>query len=202
MSTRDYFFSITSIEPIRAVVGSRDETLVNALIETYASQYDPATLEDEDVQDDIEERRSWADSMINCERVPKKEPGCWNYFVEDIARHLGLEPDSNLPFNEGWKHNCSWQPYRNIVKRHVTRQSGRSLAHLEDGRPLRGKRIDYDGCLFGWLTADEVKELHQSLSQLHDALIANTDFVDFHETLVESLKIVSSDSRDLFMGAC
>jgi hypothetical protein len=88
------------------------------------------------------------------------------------------------------------------VKKNITRQSRKSLAHLHTGRPLRGKGIDYDGCLFGWLSADEVEELCQSLSKLDDALIADTEFVDFHETLVESLRIVSSDSRDLFMGAC
>jgi hypothetical protein len=156
----------------------------------------------EDVQEDIDERRSWAESMIMCKSPPRKEPGCWNYFVEDLAQILRLEPNRNLPFNEGWKHSYVWEPYFKIVKKNITRQSRKSLAHLDDGRPFRGKGIDYDGCLFGWLSADEVKELCQSLSKVDDALIADTEFVNFHGTLVESLRIVSSDSRDLFMGAC
>jgi hypothetical protein len=200
MSTRDYFCSVNSIDPISAVVGSNDGRLVDALIEKYSSQYDADELKDEYVCEAIEERREWAESMIKCTSPPKKEPGCWHYFFEDLALHFGLEPDSELPFNEGWKHYYSWSPYRKLIKKHISRQSMKSLGYLESGRPLRGKKVEHDGCVFAWLSPEEVRELHHSLSAL-DRTVITDDWIDFHETLTESLQIVSSQSKYLFMGA-
>ena len=176
-------------------------SLVNALIDRYSAQYDADELGDEDIQEDIAERRSWAESMINCKSPPKKEPGCWHYFVEDLAQHLELDPNSELSVNEGWKHYHSWKPYRKLVKRHISRQSMKCLGHLESGRPLRGKKIDHDGCVFAWLSTPEVEELHESLSKL-DSAVVTEEWADFHETLVESLKVVRDQARELFMGAC
>ena len=201
MSTRDYFCSFTSIDPIRDAVGSGDDALVEAVVSlrTKALKDEFGDGFDEDADDP--EFRDYVESMIKCKSPPKKEPGCWNYVVEHLAKHLGLEPNLDLPFNEGWKHYDSWGPYRKLVKKHVTTESMKSLRHLQDGRPLRGKKIGHDGCLFAWLSADEVRELHDSLSQLDDTVITDADLADFHDTLVDSLQMISAESKVLFMGA-
>lgn len=197
MSTRDYFLSVTTIDPIRDAVASGDGAMVEAVVALRKKALKEEFGEDEDDP----EFRKYAESMINCKSPLEAEPGCWNYVVEHLAMHLGLEPNASLPFNEGWKHNYSWEPYRELVKRHVTPQSMTSLGYLDDGRPLRGTRIDHDGCLFAWLSADEVRELNDSLSRLDAAVISDDDLIDFHETLVESLQMISAESKALFMGA-
>lgn len=204
MSTRTYFRAIRSIEPIREVVASGDDTLVNKLVVAYAAQFDEDEREDEPDEDDdpVQEFRCQAESMITCASAPKEEPGCWNYVIDLLSEHFDLIPtEISLSFNEGWKHYHVWNPYRDIVAKHVSAQSNASLRHLQDGRPLRGKDIDHDGCIFAWLAADEVTELHTSLSHLDLSLLKDDEWRDFHRTLVESLGMISSKSCALFMAA-
>jgi hypothetical protein len=203
MSMRDGVFSVTSVNSICDVIASGDDVLSRKLCAEHAAQYVGDDLLDEVVQQDIEERRSIVESMIHCNSPPEKEDGGWGLLLEEIARHLGLDPRPDLPFNEGWKHVYVWKAYRPAVKKHVSRQSRRSLEYLDDGRPLLGKQVDGgQGCLFAWLSADEVQELYGSLSQLDDTIIADAEMVAFHETLVESLQIVSAQQRDLILVAC
>lgn len=197
MSTRDYFLSITEVGPIRDAVASGNQALVEAVVSLRMKALREEFGEDEDDP----EFREYAESMIACKSPPKAEPGCWNYVVEHLAKHLRLEPNADLPFNEGWKHYYSWKPYRKLVKKHVTPQAMTSLRYLEDGRPLRGTSIDHDGCVFAWLSADEVRELNDSLSRLDATVISDVGLIDFHETLVESLQMISAESKSLFMGA-
>src|SRR4051812_47569999 len=127
MSMRDLIFSITSIEPIRNAVASGDDALMRTLVAEGAAQYTEDDLRDEVVQQDIDEHRSNTESFLTCASPPKKEPGGWSVLLEDVARHLGLAPRSDLPFNDGWKHTYCWRAYRKAVDRHVTRQSRTSL---------------------------------------------------------------------------
>ncbi|MCM2369213.1 hypothetical protein [Aporhodopirellula aestuarii] len=194
MSMRDHFYSLTSIEAIRACVASGNESAVEAIVRGY--------LEDSDLElDDEPEYRHNAETMIMCEKPPRKEPGCWFHVVPYLAVHLGLSPDDNLPINEGWKHSHVWHPYRKLLRRHITRASRQYLAHLDDGRPLLGKAIQYNGCVFSWLIGTEVQDLYESLSKLDPSVITIPDLTGFHEDFVESLRIVASQSRDLFAGA-
>jgi hypothetical protein len=202
MSTRTHFVSITSLDPIREAVASGDAALVEAVMTRYVNQLREGSDDDEEIdEDDLDEIREWVEGMILCPSPPEEEPGCWNYVIELLAEHFDLKPDGNLPFNEGWKHSRVWGRYRALVAGHVTREADRSLKHLEEGRPLRGSRIDYDGCVFGWLAPEEVKELARSLSQLDRAVIADEDLLDFHDGLVRSLKIIGKRNAVLFMAA-
>jgi hypothetical protein len=202
MSTRTHFTAITSIEPIRDAVASGDEALVEAIMAQQAGEL--RDEEDDEVEEDEEEDeefREYAESMIQCRKPPREEPGCWNYVIAALAKHLGLAPNDDLPINDDWKHYHIWEPYRAAVAGQVTPDSARSLKHLEDGRPLRGSRIDHDGCVFAWLAPDETKELHRSLSRLDKTLFEDENLAEFHEGLVESLKIIADRDAALFMAA-
>ena len=181
MSTRDSFYSITSIDPIRDVVASNDDALLEAFAEP--------------------EYREFMESVIKCKSPPKKEPGCWQYWIIALGPHLGVELDEDLPVNDDWKHYGTWEEYLKLVKKRVTKQTLASLNHLYIGRPLQGKEVEHDGCLFAWLTAEEVKELHAALSQLDESVITDEELLEFHEALVESLQIISTESKTLFLGA-
>lgn len=202
MSTRVHITAITSIEPIRDAVASGDDALVEAIMAQLESDV-RGEESDEDEQDDEEDEgyRGFVKSMIKCRKPPREEPGCWNYVIAALASHLNLALDDDLPINDDWKHYHVWEPYRAAVAGHVTPQAAQSLKHLEEGRPLRGSRIDHDGCVFGWLAPDEVKELHRSLSSLDAGLFEDDDLAEFHEGLVESLKAIADRNATLFLAA-
>lgn len=206
MSTRTRLVSVASIEPIRDAVASGDKALVEAIIARHASDLREESGDEDDLEDEAgeedEEFREYVESMIACRKPPRAEPGCWNYVIEPLAAQLKLSPDDDLPFNEeDWKHYGVWEEYRDAVSGHVTAESARSLKHLEEGRPLRGSRIDHDGCAFAWLAPEEVKEMHRSLSGLDPDLFEDGDLGDFHEGLVSSLKRISDRGAALFLAA-
>jgi len=203
MSTRTRFVSITSIDPIREAVASNDDALVDIVMNRYTNQLRKEYDDEEEIDnDELEEFREYVESMILCPSPPKKEPGCWNYVIELLAKHFKLKPDDKLPFNEeDWKHYPVWESYRTLVAAHITPESDKSLKYMENGRPLKGSRIDHDGCVFGWLAPNEVKELYRSLSRLDEAVVTDEDLLDFHDGLVKSLKIISDRNSVLFMAA-
>lgn len=201
MSIRTYLFSIASMEPIRAAVGSNDRSLVEALVarrrNKLRERYSEAEIEADAPYDSFPQL---AAEMIACESPPKEEPGAWYRVIEQLAAHLGLAPDAHLPFNEGWGHYDTWRTYRAAVAGHVTQESERSLELLQNGRPLRGSSVEHDGCVFSWLTPDEVKELHRSLSPL-DAGLFTDDDTDIHEDFVTSLQMIRDRGAWLFLAA-
>jgi hypothetical protein len=83
----------------------------------------------------------------------------------------------------------------------ITPQSLGNLEHLEMGRPLKGEKIDYDGCVFGWLTADENNELYDSLSKVDRSTLKDENLQQFHDELVTCLKTASERKALLFMAA-
>ncbi len=202
MSTRAHLVSITSIDPIRDAVASNDVSLVESVLAIYEKELRSEGYDEETVDYELEEYRENLESMILCRSPLKSEPGCWNYLIKLLAKHFKLKTSEKLPFNNhDWKHYHVWESYRPLVANHITPQSKKSLKHLEDGRPLKGSRIDHDGCAFGWLALDEVKELYHSLSQLDKALITDRDLLKFHDGLIKSLKIISDRNDALFMAA-
>jgi hypothetical protein len=201
MSTRTHLVSISSIDPIRNAVASGDEGLVEAVLTRYADQARERYGEEID-EDSLGEFREYVESMILCAKPPKAEPGAWNYVIEHLAGHFQLAPDRELPFNdEDWKHYYVWEEYRGMVAGHLSAKSKQSLEYLENGRPLRGSKIDHDGCMFGWLAPDEVKELHGALAGIDRAAITDEEMEDFHDWLVESLKMVGDRNAVLFVAA-
>jgi hypothetical protein len=207
MSTRMIFGSINSLDPIRDAVASGDKKLAEAVIALYEKEmrdeYGDDEEEDEEEEED-DEFHEYVESMILCRKPPKAEPGCWNYVMPLLAEHFKLKLNDNLPANDGWKQYYTWEPYRRLVADKLTPQSKQSLKYLEDGRPLKGTKIDHDGCMFAWLTPEEVKELHQSLSQV-DLGPADEDdddgMAEFHEVLVDTLKTVARRKAVLLLRA-
>lgn len=200
MSTRTHFLSVSSIEPIQRAVASNDRALVESLMERYARQRRERFGEDPDARD-LAEFRDYVESMILCASPPAEERGCWNYVIELLAEHLSLNPDSDLPFNEfDWKHFWVWEDYIDSVANLVDAPSQTSLTLLAEGRPLKGERLDGDGCVFAWLNSREVKDLANALESV-DSSILSDELIEFHDALVASLKSIEKKGHVLFEAA-
>ncbi len=181
MSTRTYMIALQSLEPIKTAIGSKDEALLEALL--------AAVGDDEDFQE-------YARGMIMNPR-PANEPGCWNYLVRPLAEHFGLGP-TRLPLDD-WKHYYVWQDYRAIAEPLISPAAQKLLQLLESGRPFHGSAIDHDGCMFAWLSPDEVCSLLSDLSGIDADKFGDLD--EFHQQLVTSLQGASGKQRALFLGA-
>ena len=77
----------------------------------------------------------------------------------------------------------------------------RFLSISNRGRPFRGTGIDYDGCLFGWLSNLECKTLLEALRKLDVETFTEIDLDELHEQLVESLQSVVDNNAEMFIGA-
>ena len=173
--------ALKSLEPIKNAIGSQDETILRAL--------HSAVGDDEDFQE-------YASDMIMSPR-PASEPGCWNYLVEPLAKHLKLSP-KRLPLND-WKQYYVWEEYRANANPMVSPESQKLLELMELGRPFQGSEVDHDGCCFAWLSPDESKSLLRELSEISTEKFGELD--EFHEELVKSLQITVKKKCALFLGA-
>lgn len=117
MSSRTYMIAIQTLDPIKNAIGSKDPALLDALLNSVA---------------DNEDFKSYANDMI-MKDSPRKEPGCWNYLVEPLAKHYQLAAE-RLPLDD-WKHYYVWEDYRRIADPIVTPETQRLLQTLESGRP-------------------------------------------------------------------
>jgi len=183
MSTRTYALSVKSLDPIRDAIASKDQTAFDAVV----AEYEP----------DDEDRRSYARSMILVDTPPTKEPGCWNYVVEPLAKHFGLQPDY-LAIDD-WKHYGAWEDYIATAKAHVSDEAISLLEHIQSGRPFRGSEIDHDGCLFAWLSNAECKTMLDALHDLDAEAFGELD--ELHEELIDSLQTVVNNDAEMFIGA-
>lgn len=183
MSTRSYALSLKSLDPIRDAIASRNQAAFDAVV----AEYEP----------DDEDRREYAKSMILIDTPPAKEPGCWNYVIEPLAKHLGLQPDY-LAIDD-WKHYGAWADYIATAKSHIPIEAVSLLEHIKSGRPFRGSEIDHDGCLFGWLSNGECKTLLDALRDLDSETFGELD--ELHEELIDSLQAVVDNDAEMFTGA-
>jgi len=185
MSTRTHALSLKSLAPIRYAIASQNESMYEAVIAEFDA--------------DDTDRRDCAKSMIFAAAAPAKEPGCWNYVVEPLAKHLGLDP--NYLAIDDWKHYAAWEGYRSVAETMLSPESTKLLGYIESGRPFRGVEIDHDGCLFAWLTNAESTALLSELEKIDAESFANVDLDELHEELVESLKSVVDSGSEMFIGA-
>ncbi|QDU47039.1 hypothetical protein Mal52_55670 [Symmachiella dynata] len=181
MSARTYMISIRSLETVKKSVGSKDADLLNAFLQGLP--------EDSHASD-------YAEEMI-MGSAPAMEPGCWNYVIEPLAKHLDLAP-YRLPLDD-WQHYDIWEEYREIADPLVSESSRQLLGFLEAGRPLVGTNVDHDGCMFGWLTASEVNSLFDELNALDPEAFEDLD--GFHEEFIDALKETVDRKDELFFGA-
>ncbi len=209
MSTRTRFIGLTAIEPLLAVVGSGNEALASRLTKANQKEVEEAwgdvdDLDEDDqeeMQEEIDEFSTYVTEMFLGETESGLEPGAWCYLFKVLIDELKLELPGNLPINKGYKHFYAWGPYADMVATGLTRGSTASLRHIENGRPVKGPGLEADGCLFAWLTPAEITELYQSLAKLDQAAITNCDLQEFHDDLVNSLKVLSEKQAALFVIA-
>lgn len=207
MSTRSFILSVPSLDPIRDAIGSQNESLVEALVELNRKELEeeygknPDEDELEEIEEQQEECREQAEKMIMCETPPDKEPGAWNYLVTALIEHLKLKEFWKYPINQDWKHYYIWDPYRAEIYEEISPETNKLLMHLEKGRPFKGTGIDYDGCVFAWLTLEEVQSLHDALEPLDTSQFSEDYFQDFHEQLVETLAGIAGRKHELFLKA-
>lgn len=145
------------------------------------------------------DRRAYAKSMIFAAAPPAKEPGCWNYVVEPLARHLGLDP-KYLAIDD-WKHYAAWESYRSAAETMLSPEATQLLGYIESGRPFRGAEVDHDGCLFAWLTNAECTALLAELEKIDADVFSDMELDELHEELIESLKTVVDSGAEMFIGA-
>lgn len=209
MSTRDFMIAIKSIQPIREIVGSKDQALFDELLESAKSEieeeFGPEDELDEDDQEEydeqLDETKAELNQLIMADGSIKTEPGSWIYLIKRIIEIRDLATVSDFNFNAGYKHYYAWEPYRELVQKRISPEANEALQFLEHGRPLRGKKIDHDGSLFAWLTNQEAASLHDSLSQINWPELGDEELEDFHNDLVEALGIVVEEKSDLLLGA-
>lgn len=207
MSTRSFILSVPSLDPIRDAIGSQNESLVEALVELNRKELEeeygknPDEDELEEIEEQQEECREQAEKMIMCEATPDKEPGAWNFLITALIGHFELKEFWKYPINHGWKHYYIWEPYRGEIYERISPEANKLLMHLEKGRPFKGTGIDYDGCVFAWLTLEEVQALHDALEPLDTSQFSEDYFQEFHQQLVETLAGVASRKHELFLKA-
>jgi hypothetical protein len=202
MSMRTALYAVTSLQPIRQAIASGDSKLVEALVELNNGDEDDSELDSEMLEELEEERhefRQQAEGMILCEVPPASEPGSWCYLIQHLATYLELEME-RLALDD-WKHNYCWEPYRKPLSKLISPAAMSLLSHLENGRPLCGKKIADNGCSFAWLSAAETKELLQSLKAVPPKTFSNDEMQDFHLEIVESLEDAVTRNAEVFFTA-
>jgi hypothetical protein len=202
MSTRTFVVPISSVEPLRAVIGSKDAKLEKALIDDINKHAKKAygTIDPEEMDD--WDRDEYEESLESIQKLFARkaavEPGSWVYALCNIAERLKLVVKLKHPFvNHDWKHAWVWDEYIEHVEELAGKQAIKLLRFLANGRPLKGRSVDYDGCTFAWLTQAEMQLLHQSLDRIEVA----DDLSDFHDQLVGTFAACCKKGCDLFVGA-
>jgi hypothetical protein len=103
-----------------------------------------------------------------------------------------------IPFvNSDWKHAWVWDEYIDHESELAGKPAVKLLSYLANGRPLKGRSVDYDGCTFAWLIQAEMQLLHDALDRIEVA----EDLADFHNQLVDTFPLCCKKKCDIFMGA-
>jgi hypothetical protein len=191
MSVRPTIYPITAIEPIRDALGSRDESLVTRIRETYIrleeEHYREDELDEETLAEDEEdafgdEQEPWeidqdelrlitkqAKAFVNAKFTRNQEPGVWREVIVYLAYTLGLTTAKH-PFFGDWERSA-WSDYSDRVSEALPEGPRKSLRDLVEGRSLSCRQIDHDGCSYAWLTSSEVSELLAALRKLPESLL-------------------------------
>lgn len=190
MSMRPLLYPVTSIDPIREVVGSKDAALVERAVDAYrASEYF-----DEESVDDV---RSEVERVVNGEMIDGIEPGDWSHSIEHLAVAIGVS--DGQPINEDWKWGA-WCDYHGLLEERLPGDALELLGHLVMGRPFKGDSVQNDGSFHAWLTSAEVVTLSAALVEVQQEFSEIEDAVeDFHGELLNWLG--QCGSRDLLLLA-
>lgn len=209
MSTRDSLIAIRSIQQIQQVVGSKDQSLFDLIQQATEDDLKrdfgaPDQLEGGDLEvfeEQLETANTELNRMIMDAKPPAAEPGYWIFIIQRLIKLKDLAVPLNFTFNKGYKHWYAWEPYREAIVDRLTKPALEALQHLEKGRPLRGKKIDHDGCLFAWLTQPEIADLYDSLAKISASNVGNADLEEFHQDVVDALALLKKEQCDLVLSA-
>ena len=181
MSMRPLIYPLSDLEPIRRAVGSRDEALLDGMVDECAKHHGAGPGSSK-----IEEFRDLARSFVEGKLRDEREPGAWEECTHHAARRLGLL-QGEYPINEDWKW-MAWSDYHDEISPQLSEDSRRLLHWLVEGRPLKAGAIDADGCYFAWLDPDEVPRLREALNALQVSEETLGELYEFHEELLEWLE--------------
>lgn len=199
MSTRTSLTCIQSIQPIIDAVGSQDEPLLSSVLEHHQRELTEYYEGDEPDPDELDDFREEAESLINCSSPPESEPGAWTYVIEILAEVLSLKPE-RLPLDD-WKQFYVWEEYRSMIGSQLNAEANQLIDYLESGRPLKGKSLACDGCLFAWLRPEEVTTLCESLGGIESTAALQEGLGDFHKELLSCLETTQQKNGVLLLGA-
>jgi len=102
---------------------------------------------------------------------------------------------------EDWKHYKVWNIYGIILADSISARSLKLLRYMEMGRPLAGKRVVDDGCVYGWLKPTETKSLKKSLSAVDPSIFPDDDLRQFHGEILTSLRMAIESNATLVILA-
>jgi hypothetical protein len=183
---RTWFEPIVSIDEMRCIVGCKDAGLEEWLLKQDWGYYEYKFSE------------SRIKKLISGQ--VRQEYGSWAIYLPYAAKRRKLIPRIQLPFgNSEWGQTSVWEDYIKCVKRLAGKSATELLEHLEMGRPLKFKNMNYDDHLYSWLTNDEIQLLHLSLDQIE--VTEDKCREKFHKELVATLALCCEKKCDLFMGA-
>ena len=186
MSTRPLIYPLSSIEPLRTLVGSNDASLIDAIVDAFMASHREDYGGPPPDADSIEEIRVAATAIASAKLPLDAEPGEWEYVLRYAAKALGLSK-SLYPINEDWKW-MAWTEYRDEVGNRLPGAAGQQLGWLVDGRPLVGSRLESRGSYYAWLEPSEVQSLLAALEKLRDTDGELDEEIDeFHVALVDWL---------------
>lgn len=193
MGTRTYMYAMKSLQPIQAIIGSKNATFLDDLLSSISDPKQYLVYPPE-----ANERFLVLAREMIMNPPPPVEPGAWCYLLERVAELLDLAPMA-LPLDE-WKHYFVWEEYRSVAEPSISRTARGLLELLEFGRPLQGESIDVDAGAFSWLSATEASLLFGEIESLDGSSFGELE--DFHAELVESLKVAADKQLAMPLTAC
>lgn len=197
MSLRPVIFAVKSIEPLRRVVGSKDEAWVARLEEDFRQR-----LRDAD-EDTLRLVRSVAQDVVAGKVPGGVEREDHVHAVCALARIAGAVTGGSAVTDGDWKH-YGWEAYYDSVAEDLPDAAREALEFLVDGRPLVGEVIESGWSYYAWLTHAEVVSFHDALHVLEHrrAEVARPNFCDgFHQALRDWLQAVEDGGGDLWLVA-
>ena len=161
MSMRPMIYPVSSLEPIRKAIGSKDSSLVDRIADAYAKLYDR-----EPDPESLDRVRKAGQSLVDGKSPTENEPGTWLEAIHFAARGLGLL-QSKYPVNEDWAW-MAWLEYFEQAGEQLPSDARQFLQWLVEGRPFQGPKAEADGAYYAWLESQEVERLLDALAELHE----------------------------------
>jgi hypothetical protein len=190
MSMRPLLYPVRSIRPLIDLVGSRDSSAVEKIVQAYrgSEMYDGGSV------DDV---RAAVTRVVNGEMSDRVEPGDWSHYMDLAVIALGL--GDGQPINDDWKW-AAWLDYLELLEERLPETALTLLGYLVMGRPLKGESVENNGSYHAWLTSAEIATLMAALEEVQEEFPEIEHAVeDFHGQLLDWLSEIGN--RDVLLLA-